>query len=160
MRGSRLEARGDWCSCVFTMPQQEMSMKDFVPRWGGASRHVCCQDGEGGHRPHRWPWLVWSVALAWLVAEAVLFAEAIDFALGGTAGAISKTITAPIERVPAVAAIGVGTVAAWSRFCVFVCFWLGDGTREVKLVIQTQDANPKIISGEVLSMLRGAALIW
>jgi len=42
---------------------------------------------------------------------------AIDFALGGTAGAISKTITAPIERV--------------------------------KLVIQTQDANPKIISGEV-----------
>merc|ERR1719183_1989857 len=41
----------------------------------------------------------------------------IDFCLGGTAGAISKTITAPIERV--------------------------------KLVIQTQDANPKIISGEV-----------
>jgi len=41
----------------------------------------------------------------------------IDFAAGGTAGAVSKTITAPIERV--------------------------------KLVIQTQDANPKIISGEV-----------
>jgi len=41
----------------------------------------------------------------------------IDFSLGGTAGAVSKTITAPIERV--------------------------------KLVIQTQDANPKIISGEV-----------
>merc|ERR1719183_1208505 len=41
----------------------------------------------------------------------------IDFCLGGTAGAISKTLTAPIERV--------------------------------KLVIQTQDANPKIRSGEV-----------
>merc|ERR1719197_2005064 len=41
----------------------------------------------------------------------------LDFCLGGTAGAVSKTITAPIERV--------------------------------KLVIQTQDANPKIISGEV-----------
>lgn len=41
----------------------------------------------------------------------------IDFSLGGTAGAVSKTITAPIERV--------------------------------KLVIQTQDANPKIRSGEV-----------
>jgi len=41
----------------------------------------------------------------------------LDFSLGGTAGAVSKTITAPIERV--------------------------------KLVIQTQDANPKIISGEV-----------
>jgi len=41
----------------------------------------------------------------------------IDFSLGGTAGAVSKTLTAPIERV--------------------------------KLVIQTQDANPKIISGEV-----------
>jgi solute carrier family 25 (adenine nucleotide translocator) protein 4/5/6/31 len=41
----------------------------------------------------------------------------IDFAAGGTAGAVSKTLTAPIERV--------------------------------KLVIQTQDANPKIISGEV-----------
>jgi len=40
-----------------------------------------------------------------------------DFCLGGTAGAVSKTLTAPIERV--------------------------------KLVIQTQDANPKIISGEV-----------
>jgi solute carrier family 25 (adenine nucleotide translocator) protein 4/5/6/31 len=40
-----------------------------------------------------------------------------DFAAGGVSGAISKTITAPIERV--------------------------------KLVIQTQDANPKIQSGEV-----------
>ena len=34
VRGARLEARGDWCSCVFTMP--EMTMKDFVPRRGGA----------------------------------------------------------------------------------------------------------------------------
>jgi solute carrier family 25 (adenine nucleotide translocator) protein 4/5/6/31 len=41
----------------------------------------------------------------------------VDFLLGGTSGAVSKTITAPIERV--------------------------------KLIIQTQDANPKIISGEV-----------
>jgi solute carrier family 25 (adenine nucleotide translocator) protein 4/5/6/31 len=41
----------------------------------------------------------------------------IDFAAGGTSGAVSKTITAPIERV--------------------------------KLIIQTQDANPKIMSGEV-----------
>lgn len=40
-----------------------------------------------------------------------------DFAIGGTAGGISKTISAPIERV--------------------------------KLLIQTQDANPKIRSGEV-----------
>ncbi|ORY39438.1 mitochondrial carrier [Rhizoclosmatium globosum] len=40
-----------------------------------------------------------------------------DFAAGGVSGAVSKTLTAPIERV--------------------------------KLVIQTQDANPKIISGEV-----------
>lgn len=40
-----------------------------------------------------------------------------DFLAGGVSGAISKTITAPIERV--------------------------------KLVIQTQDANPKIKSGEV-----------
>merc|ERR1712032_319380 len=40
-----------------------------------------------------------------------------DFAAGGTSGAVSKTLTAPIERV--------------------------------KLIIQTQDANPKIISGEV-----------
>merc|ERR1711881_257924 len=41
----------------------------------------------------------------------------IDFLAGGVSGAVSKTITAPIERV--------------------------------KLVIQTQDANPKIKSGEV-----------
>lgn len=41
----------------------------------------------------------------------------IDFAAGGVSGAVSKTITAPIERV--------------------------------KLVIQTQDANPRIKSGEV-----------
>jgi solute carrier family 25 (adenine nucleotide translocator) protein 4/5/6/31 len=41
----------------------------------------------------------------------------IDFALGGFSGAISKTATAPIERV--------------------------------KLLIQTQDANPRIMSGEV-----------
>jgi len=40
-----------------------------------------------------------------------------DFLAGGISGTVSKTITAPIERV--------------------------------KLVIQTQDANPKIISGEV-----------
>jgi len=40
-----------------------------------------------------------------------------DFVLGGVSGAVSKTITAPIERV--------------------------------KLIIQTQDANPKIRSGEV-----------
>jgi len=42
---------------------------------------------------------------------------ALDFFLGGMSGAISKTATAPIERV--------------------------------KLVIQTQDANPRIMSGEV-----------
>jgi len=42
---------------------------------------------------------------------------ATDFVVGGTSGAISKTLTAPIERV--------------------------------KLVIQTQDANPRIMSGEV-----------
>jgi len=41
----------------------------------------------------------------------------VDFAAGGISGAVSKTITAPIERV--------------------------------KLIIQTQDANPKIMSGEV-----------
>lgn len=41
----------------------------------------------------------------------------IDFLAGGVSGAISKTATAPIERV--------------------------------KLIIQTQDANPKIVSGEV-----------
>lgn len=40
-----------------------------------------------------------------------------DFAIGGAAGGISKTVSAPIERV--------------------------------KLLIQTQDANPKIRSGEV-----------
>lgn len=40
-----------------------------------------------------------------------------DLAAGGVSGAVSKTITAPIERV--------------------------------KLLIQTQDANPQIISGEV-----------
>merc|ERR1712025_338964 len=44
-------------------------------------------------------------------------AFAMDFVVGGTSGAISKTLTAPIERV--------------------------------KLVIQTQDANPRIMSGEV-----------
>jgi len=42
---------------------------------------------------------------------------AVDFVLGGTSGAVAKTLTAPIERI--------------------------------KLVIQTQDANPKIRSGEV-----------
>merc|ERR1712151_482192 len=42
---------------------------------------------------------------------------ALDFFLGGMSGAVSKTATAPIERV--------------------------------KLVIQTQDANPRIMSGEV-----------
>jgi len=41
----------------------------------------------------------------------------IDFAAGGISGVVSKTLTAPIERV--------------------------------KLIIQTQDANPKIVSGEV-----------
>merc|ERR1712025_439908 len=51
------------------------------------------------------------------MTDSKLQAFAIDFALGGTSGAISKTLTAPIERV--------------------------------KLVIQTQDANPKIRSGEV-----------
>merc|ERR1712224_1011133 len=44
-------------------------------------------------------------------------AFAMDFVVRGTSGAISKTLTAPIERV--------------------------------KLVIQTQDANPRIMSGEV-----------
>ena len=42
---------------------------------------------------------------------------AMDFLAGGISGIVSKTITAPIERV--------------------------------KLIIQTQDANPKIVSGEV-----------
>merc|ERR1712230_197421 len=51
------------------------------------------------------------------MSDSKLQAFAIDFVLGGTSGAISKTITAPIERV--------------------------------KLIIQTQDANPKIKSGEV-----------
>jgi len=41
----------------------------------------------------------------------------VDFLAGGISGTVSKTITAPIERV--------------------------------KLIIQTQDANPKIVSGEV-----------
>merc|ERR1711934_1207582 len=49
--------------------------------------------------------------------EASFTAFATDFIVGGTSGAISKTLTAPIERV--------------------------------KLVIQTQDANPRIMSGEV-----------
>jgi len=49
--------------------------------------------------------------------EVNLQAFATDFALGGVSGAVSKTLTAPIERV--------------------------------KLLIQTQDANPKIRSGEV-----------
>merc|ERR1712093_794208 len=44
-------------------------------------------------------------------------AWATDFCLGGVSGAVSKTLTAPIERV--------------------------------KLLIQTQDANPRIRSGEV-----------
>jgi len=44
-------------------------------------------------------------------------AWAMDFGLGGVSGAVSKTLTAPIERV--------------------------------KLLIQTQDANPRIRSGEV-----------
>jgi len=47
----------------------------------------------------------------------LLTALAKDFAAGGVSGTVSKTITAPIERV--------------------------------KLIIQTQDANPKIVSGEV-----------
>merc|ERR1719267_93905 len=49
--------------------------------------------------------------------ELSLTAWLTDFALGGVSGAVSKTLTAPIERV--------------------------------KLVIQTQDANPLIRSGEV-----------
>ena len=40
----------------------------------------------------------------------------VDFLLGGVSGAVSKTLTAPIERV--------------------------------KLVVQTQDANPKILGVE------------
>jgi solute carrier family 25 (adenine nucleotide translocator) protein 4/5/6/31 len=50
-------------------------------------------------------------------AESNFQAWAMDFCLGGVSGAVSKTLTAPIERV--------------------------------KLLIQTQDANPKIRSGEV-----------
>jgi solute carrier family 25 (adenine nucleotide translocator) protein 4/5/6/31 len=49
--------------------------------------------------------------------DASLQSMVIDFCAGGVSGAVSKTITAPIERV--------------------------------KLIIQTQDANPKIRSGEV-----------
>jgi len=49
--------------------------------------------------------------------DAALGDFAMDFFLGGMSGAVSKTATAPIERV--------------------------------KLVIQTQDANPRIMSGEV-----------
>jgi solute carrier family 25 (adenine nucleotide translocator) protein 4/5/6/31 len=49
--------------------------------------------------------------------EVSLQAWAMDFTLGGVSGAVSKTFTAPIERV--------------------------------KLLIQTQDANPLIRSGEV-----------
>ena len=40
----------------------------------------------------------------------------VDFLLGGVSGAVSKTLTAPIERV--------------------------------KLVVQTQDANPKSLGGD------------
>jgi len=50
-------------------------------------------------------------------AQDGLYDFVIDFTLGGASGAISKTLTAPIERV--------------------------------KLLIQTQDANPRIMSGEV-----------
>jgi hypothetical protein len=49
------------------------------------------------------------------VADPYAFAK--DLAAGGTAGALSKTVVAPIERV--------------------------------KLLLQTQDSNPKIKSGEV-----------
>jgi len=49
--------------------------------------------------------------------ESQMMVMAKDFLAGGVSGAVSKTITAPIERV--------------------------------KLIIQTQDANPKIKSGEV-----------
>merc|ERR1712206_46706 len=57
------------------------------------------------------------ISLGEMSSELSLQAWATDFLLGGVSGAISKTITAPIERV--------------------------------KLVIQTQDANPLIRSGEV-----------
>ncbi|KAJ3303984.1 hypothetical protein HDV03_003222 [Kappamyces sp. JEL0829] len=70
------------------------------------------------------------------------FAEQLakDFLAGGTSAAISKTLTAPIERV--------------------------------KLIIQTQDANPRILSGEVprytgignafvrISREQGIAALW
>merc|ERR1712007_317616 len=57
------------------------------------------------------------ISLGEMSSELSLQAWATDFLLGGVSGAISKTLTAPIERV--------------------------------KLVIQTQDANPLIRSGEV-----------
>jgi solute carrier family 25 (adenine nucleotide translocator) protein 4/5/6/31 len=69
------------------------------------------------------PHLIMSAAPAAPAAPAkkpkASFAEQLakDFLAGGISGTVSKTLTAPIERV--------------------------------KLVIQTQDANPKIISGEV-----------
>lgn len=50
-------------------------------------------------------------------SEVGIGAFLVDFLAGGVSGAVSKTVTAPIERV--------------------------------KLVIQTQDANPRIRSGEV-----------
>jgi solute carrier family 25 (adenine nucleotide translocator) protein 4/5/6/31 len=59
-----------------------------------------------------------SLAIINMPKEEVSFqAWAMDFTLGGVSGAVSKTFTAPIERV--------------------------------KLLIQTQDANPLIRSGEV-----------
>jgi len=54
-------------------------------------------------------------------------AWALDFCIGGAVGAITKTLTAPIERV--------------------------------KLLIQTQDANPLIRSGEV-PRYTGIANCW
>merc|ERR1712166_459752 len=58
-----------------------------------------------------------AVSPTWGCSSTTMTDFLIDFAAGGVSGAISKTLTAPIERV--------------------------------KLVIQTQDANPKICSGEV-----------
>merc|ERR1712166_333611 len=58
-----------------------------------------------------------AVSPTWGCSSTTMTDFLIDFAAGGVSGAISKTLTAPIERV--------------------------------KLVIQTQDANPKIRSGEV-----------